>query len=1454
MGARMRAMDWSTTPLGPVDTWPQSLRSTLSMLLPSKAQIILFWGPEFVVLYNDAYRSVFGAKHPRALGLSGREAWSEIWDGVLHGLLADVVRTGEAFWAKDRLFILERYGFLEETYFDVSYDPVRVESGAVGGVFCIVTETTERVVGERRMALLRDLAAHNATARTERDACVLATETLAAKPDDVTFALAYLGGTLQCGTPGAERALDEAPRELVKELPVYASGRGRAGTLVLGVNPRRPFDDSYRAFFDLVAGQLGTALANARAYEDERRRAESLAELDRAKTAFFNNVSHEFRTPLTLLLGPVQDALASPERGLDADALASVNRNALRLLKLVNTLLDFARIEAGRAEATYEPIDLPSFTADLAGAFRSAIESAGLRFDVECAPMSEPVHVDRSMWEKVVFNLLSNALKFTLEGGIRVSLAHDSETVRLTVSDTGVGIPPEQLPHVFDRFHRVRDARARTHEGTGIGLALVQEIVRLHGGTIRVESGAGSGTTFVVSIPTGVDHLPNVPVAVARARSSASVSADAYVSEALGWVGAGSSGTPYVVPDEPRRARILLADDNADMRAYVGRMLGERWHVSAVGDGAAALAAAREQRPDLLVADIMMPEMDGFALLAAIRADPALQHTPVILLSARAGEEATLKGLAAGADDYLVKPFTGRDLLARVDGQLSRAQARESIRERMAQIESLVNNAPLGVYLVDQDFRIAHVNPLAAPVFGDIPDLVGRDFDEVIHRLWNKDYADEIVRMFRHTLETGEPHITPERAEYRIDRGVLEYYEWRVVRIQLPDGRYGVVCYFQDISSQVRARRTIAESEQRFRAFVTATWDVVYRMSPDWSELRHLDGRNLVADAREPTRTWMRDYVPAADHPMLVDAIRRAIDTKGTFALEHRIFRTDGTIGWTFSRAVPILDANGGITEWFGTARDVTARKASEAALARVTAASEQQRRLYQTVLSSTPDLVYVFGRDHRFVYANDALLAMWGKTWDEAIGRNCLELGYEPWHAAMHDREIDEVIATRQPIRGEVPFAGTAGRRIYDYIFVPVVGDNGEVEAIAGTTRDVTERKRSEDALRESEQRLSEANRVKDEFLATLSHELRTPLNAVLGWAHMLRTGTLRAEVQERALQALERNAKAQAQLVDDLLDVSRIMSGKLAIQAGIVDLPAVIAEAVDAVRPAVSAKGLVLGVDLDAGAEIIVEGDAGRLRQVVWNLLANAVKFTPAGGSIDVDVRRAGRHVEIVVRDSGEGIDPAFLPHVFERFRQAESAPSRRHGGLGLGLAIVRHLVEAHGGTVTAHSDGAKKGAAFTIRLPVQPTAQRPRVGSEGESEAAEAALMAGIRILVVDDEPDARELTRAVLESRGGEVVAVASAGEALLELRHQPFDVLVADIGMPKEDGYSLIRAIRRLTTRDGGAIPAIAVTAYATLRERNDALAAGFNDHLGKPVDPDHLVAVVAAAIGAQSPG
>jgi signal transduction histidine kinase len=373
--------------------------------------------------------------------------------------------------------------------------------------------------------------------------------------------------------------------------------------------------------------------------------------------------------------------------------------------------------------------------------------------------------------------------------------------------------------------------------------------------------------------------------------------------------------------------------------------------------------------------------------------------------------------------------------------------------------------------------------------------------------------------------------------------------------------------------------------------------------------------------------------------------------------------------------------------------------------------------------------------------------------------------------------------------------------------------------------------------------------NRVKDEFLATLSHELRTPLNAILGWARLLRLGKLDEAAVARALETVERNASAQAQLIDDLLDVSRIISGKFQVEARVVDVPMVTEAALDAVRLAAEAKGIDLTAIIDPVPQ--VSGDPTRLQQVVWNLLSNAIKFTAKGGRVEVKVATVDSHVEIAVCDDGEGIRADFLPYVFDRFRQADGTTTRAHAGLGLGLAIVRHLVELHGGSVRAHSDGVGKGALFSVRLPVAAVRSKgdDAVPTSMRHGGADAVLpLAGLRVVVVDDEVDARDLVATVLSEGGANVIAVGSVAEAIQAVeRHRP-DVLVSDIGMPCEDGYSLIRRIRAME-KTVGRIPAAALTAYATVQDRTRALFAGYTSHLPKPIDPAELTAVVANLAG-----
>jgi DNA-binding NtrC family response regulator/signal transduction histidine kinase len=744
MGARMRAFDWSTTDLGPVSRWPHSLRAGVRIVLAAGHPMLISWGPDYTMLYNDAYGVVVGTKHPGALGRSCREVLAEAWDFIGPRFDASFKEGQTISTLGPQLFTFHRKNYLEECYFAFSYSPVPDDEGRVGGVLTNALDMTERVIEDRRRQVLRDLASRTAEARHEKEVWRVSAETLAEGRTSAPFAFLYeylpseqhacLAGVsvetdellhppqIDCSRDSLWRfnvALTDdcllveladrlsaisipawpTPPNAATVLPIrLREASEAAGFLVLGIHPGRAFDDAYRHFVRRLAEQIAVGLASARAYERERQRAEALAEIDRAKTAFFSNVSHEFRTPLTLMLGPLEEVLSESHERLTPgrhDQLVTVRRNAFRLLKLVNTLLDFSRIEAGRVQAVYEPTDLSGVTSNIASVFRSAMEKGGLRFFVDCEPLHELVYVDHDMWEKVVSNLLSNAFKFTAEGSVTLTLRRVDRTVELRVADSGVGIAADQQARVFERFHRIEGTHARTYEGTGIGLALVHELIKLHGGQVRVESSLGIGSTFIVNIPFGTAHLPAERIQATSSLASTGIAAASYVEEAERWLPDDwhtadspilpvlASRPPASMP-EPTAVRdiILVADDNADMRQYLKQLLGGRYEVHAAEDGARALEAARRVRPALLLADVMMPQLDGFGLLRAIRDDATTASLPVILLSARAGEESRVEGLQAGADDYLVKPFTARELLARVEAHLTLANFRRETGER----------------------------------------------------------------------------------------------------------------------------------------------------------------------------------------------------------------------------------------------------------------------------------------------------------------------------------------------------------------------------------------------------------------------------------------------------------------------------------------------------------------------------------------------------------------------------------------------------------------------------------------------------------------------------------------------------------------------------------------------------------------------------------------------------
>ena len=785
----------------------------------------------------------------------------------------------------------------------------------------------------------------------------------------------------------------------------------------------------------LRAQEIQTANEQLRAAND------ALAEMDRAKTVFFGNVSHEFRTPLTLILGPLEDLLArspAPELG---PTLESMRRNALRLLKLVNTLLDFAAIESHRINAAFEPTVLSRLTCDIASQFESAFATAGVQLQIDCDDLPEPIFVDRDMWEKVVLNLLSNALKFTFTGEVALTLRWKETYAELVVRDTGVGIPADELPHLFKRFYRVQGTQARTHEGSGIGLALVQELVNLHGGRVEVTSTEGVGTAFTVRVPSGSAHLPPDAIVTRPNATPPRIGAAAFVAEASRW-GAAPAVTAAAADGAVPRQRILLVDDNADMRDYIAHILADRYVVDAVRDGLDALDRAVQNPPDLVLSDVMMPGLNGFELLQRLRAHPRTRTLPFILISARAGAEASVAGLESGADDYLVKPFSARELLARV-----------------------------------------------------------------------------------------------------------------------------------------------------------------------------------------------------ATH---------------------------------------------------------------------------------------------------------------------------------------LHLRECRTAEA---------------------------------------------------------------ANQAKDEFLAILGHELRNPLSPILSAIELMRLKDGEAFVRERAV--IERQVKHMVALVDDLLDLSRVARGKLQLTRTRVHLNRVITKATELTSQAILQRLHHLIVT-DAPADAVVDGDETRLTQVVVNLLNNAAKYTEPGGWIDVRTAVEGTEVVITVKDSGTGMPPELLPHVFDLFVQERRALSRSNGGLGIGLAVARRIVEMHEGTITARSAGAGKGSAFEVRLPCLGVSTR---GAGAMAVAAEGpSRPTTLRVLIVDDNHDAVDLLEDLLVAQGHVTATAFDGASAVAAAAAFRPDVALVDIGLPGLDGYEVARQIGGCAELVG--IRLVAITGYGQEADKQRALAAGFHAHLVKPVDLTQVNAVL----------
>ena len=641
------------------------------------------------------------------------------------------------------------------------------------------------------------------------------------------------------------------------------------------------------------------------------------------------------------MLGPLEEMLVRANGSLTVsrEELDLVHRNTLRLLKLVNTLLDFSRIEACRIEAVYEPTDLAAYTAELASVFRSAIERAGLQLSVDCSALPEPVYVDREMWEKIVLNLLSNAFKFTFAGEVTVGLRWCGERVALTVADTGVGIPESELPHIFERFHRVRDARSRTHEGTGIGLALVKELVKFHGGDVTVESAEGRGTTFFVSIPTGAGHLPKERIGIARTLASTATGATPFAEEALRWLPSNAEcGMRIAESNEPAstpHSKVLVADDNADMRQYVQRLLADRYTVTTVADGVAALDAAQGEPPDLILADVMMPNLDGFGLLRAVRDDVRLAGVPVVLLSARAGEEATVEGMQAGADDYLIKPFSAQELLARIDTQVRRSRAEEALGQSEERFRLLVEGVKdYAIFMLDPDGRVMTWNDGAERI-------KGYRLEEILGQHFSLFYDPDNIQMGKpeQGLQAAAATGRFEDEGWRIRKDGSRF--WANVIITALQDETGKLQGFAKVIRDMTERKQVEQQLRRSEAYLaeaqrlshTGSW--VWNVSTGalfWSQ-EHFRIFGLDSEQAKPSYDMFFHMVHPEDRPSTKAGFDRAIRDRSDYEMECRIVRPDGSVRHLHSISHPVFNESGALTEYVGTVIDITEHKLAEEAL-----------------------------------------------------------------------------------------------------------------------------------------------------------------------------------------------------------------------------------------------------------------------------------------------------------------------------------------------------------------------------------------------------------------------------------------------------------------------------------------------------------------------------------------
>ena len=1415
IATQMRQRDWSDTPLGPPAQWPQSLRSMVRILLTSRYQMWLGWGKDLAFFYNDAYRPTLGVKHPWAIGQPAATVWTEIWKEIAP-LVARVMNTGESTYNEGMQLFLERSGFREETYHTFSYSPLFDDEGAVAGLLCVVVEETDRVINARRLDTLRDLATHSTEAMHQAELFAAIGRQLAHNPSDLPFTLTYTisddgehallaaASGIAPGHPAAPQRIErgqhpwfaaelhsagsivDALEQISTELPYGAWNQGprqalvvpiaqqgasrTAGFFVAALNPYRHLDAAYRDFVVLVANQIGSALASARSFEQEHQRAEALAAIDRAKTTFFSNVSHEFRTPLTLMLGPLEQLLNGKESSVEETRLQAqlAHRNGMRLLRLVNSLLDFSRIEAGRVQAVYEPTDLAAFSAEIAATFRATIEAAGLSLTIAAPALPQLVHVDRDMWEKILLNLLSNAFKYTLRGGITLQLQADSSSAHLVVADTGIGIAQSELPRVFERFHRVEGAQGRSFEGTGIGLALVQELVKLHGGSITVTSELGVGSRFSITLPFGTAHLPTDRVRTEQLRPTA-VKAQPFVEEALRWLPAAQQPVPTeVAADQPGHGkRLLLADDNADMREYVKRLLSAQgYEVLIAENGEAALQLIRTQPCDLILTDVMMPRLDGFGLLRAVRAEPQLASVPVIMLSARAGEEARVEGIAAGADDYLTKPFAARELLARIQTNIQMAAVRRDAARALTMSEQrlqlsqerlsrALSTGRVAVYEWNLGDSLSIYGPLAEAFGVPREDAVrGMPFETFLRGI-HPDDVDHTAGLVEQTVATGQPF----EAEYRVGRGNAVRTVLSRGQIEtLPSGERSFTGVLIDLTSEKAAEQQLRANEQALReetralavlnrAAATIAGEVdtervvqaitdagveligaqfgafFYVVQHDGDErymLYTLSGAAADAFASFPMPRRTAVFAPTFDGTGIVRSDDIMRDPRyGHSAPYHGM--PPGHLPVRSYLAVPVRSASGemlgGLFFGHGTPAMFDARDEElTTGLAATAAVAMDNARLVQTVQR-------------------------------ELTQRRLAESELQSLNSMLEQRVREEV----------------------------------------------AERTRAEEALRQAQKM-----EAVGQLTGGVAHDFNNLLTVIIGGLDTIRRSRPADEVRiKRAADLALQGAQRAAQLTSRLLAFSR----RQPLDPRPLDLNVMVRDMTELLHRT-------LGETIELEGILAprlwsAEVDQNQLESAIINLAVNARDAMAEGGKLTIETANTlldesyaatdaevipGQYVMVAVSDSGCGMPSQVLARAFEPFFTTKEVGK----GTGLGLSMVYGFVKQSGGHVTIYSE-LQQGTTVKLYFPRYLGSEAP-----GSIEVVSAIPTASGDevVLVVEDNSEVRSYSVMVLTELGYRVLEASDAHSALAILSSAArVDLLFTDVVLPGKSGRLLAEDAR-----------------------------------------------------------